>query len=161
MVVIRVFAAAILLPLMLSFAAAQGHSGDVLVSNAWSRATPGGVRTGVAYFEITDKGAAGDKLIGAKSDVAERVELHNHIHEDGVMKMRRVDAVEVPAGETVTLNPGGFHLMLMNLKRPLKAGDELKLTLVFEKAGEIEVTASVEPIGAKGPAGHIGGEHKH
>lgn len=159
--VIRVLAAALLLPFMLSFAAAQGQSGDVTVSNAWSRATPGGAPNGAAFFEITAKGAAGDKLVAAKSDVADRVELHNHIHEGGVMKMRQVDAIPVPAGGTVKLEPGGFHVMLLGLKRPLKAGDELKLTLVFEKAGEMGITASVKPIGAKGPDGHNGGGHKH
>lgn len=160
MKVFRVLAAA-LLPLMVSFAAAQAQSSDVSVTHVWSRATPGGAKTGAAFFEMTAKGAAGDKLIAAKSDAAERVELHNHIHEDGVMKMRRVDAIDVPAGEMVTLKPGGFHLMLMGLKHPLKAGDELELTLVFEKAGEVGVKASVEPIGAKAPAGHHGGGHKH
>ncbi|MCL4766538.1 MAG: copper chaperone PCu(A)C [Hyphomicrobiaceae bacterium] len=156
----RLVAAAILLPVLFSFAAAQSGSGGVSVSQAWSRATPGGARNGAAYFQVTAKGAGGDKLVAARSDAADRVELHTHLHEGGVMRMRQVEAIELPAGKTVTLEPGGFHLMLLNLKRPLKAGEDLELTLVFEKAGEVAVKATVEPIGAKGPAGgHMGQGH--
>lgn len=158
---IRFLAAALILGLMVPFAAAQGQSNGISVSQAWSRATPGGVRNGTAYLQISSKGPEGDKLVGAKSDIAGQVELHNHIHEGGMMKMRRVDAIDVPAGETVKLEPGGFHVMLMDLKRPLKAGESFDLTLVFEKAGDIPVKATVEPIGAKGPGGQHGGMHKH
>ncbi|HEX7074914.1 MAG TPA: copper chaperone PCu(A)C [Hyphomicrobiaceae bacterium] len=160
MTVMRVLIAGILLPLMGSLAFAQGSSDGIAVSEAWLRATPGGVKTGAAYLTISDTGP-GDRLVAAKSDVAERVELHNHVHENGVMKMRRVDAIEIPAGETVTLAPGGYHLMLFDLKHPLKAGEKVQLTLEFEKAGEIPVTASVEPIGAKGPSGAVAGDHHH
>lgn len=158
--VMRFVAAAILLPVLFSFSAAQSETGGISVSQAWARATPGGARTGGAYLQLTAKAGGGDRLVAARSDAAERVELHTHLHEDGVMRMRRVEAIEVPAGKTVTLAPGGFHLMLMNLKRPLKAGEKLDMTLVFEKAGEIAVTATVEPIGAGGPAGgHSGQDH--
>ena len=154
----RFLAAAVLMPLLSSYALAQAHSGDIVVSEAWSRATPGGARNGAAFMQITSK-STGDKLLKAKSDVAERVELHTHIHEQGVMRMRRVDAIEVPAGKTVMLQPGGYHVMLMDLKRPLDAGDKVDLTLVFEKAGEVAVTATVEPIGAKGPGSAAGMSH--
>ncbi len=171
MTLLKILAAAMLLPLMSSLAAAQNESGGISVSEAWSRATPGGARNGAAFLQISAKGT-GDRLVDANSEVAERVELHNHIHEDGVMKMRRVDGIEIPADGSVTLEPGGYHLMLMNIKRPLKAGETLDLTLVFEKAGEVEVTAKVEPIGAKGPGSadgghgaghgdHGSGAHKH
>lgn len=156
---IAVLAAALMLPLLPLNS--QAESGGITVSQAWSRATPGGVRTGGAFLQITASAAAGDRLVDAKSGAAERVELHTHIHEGGVMKMRRVEAIDVPAGETVTLAPGGYHLMLMNLQQPLREGDTLDLTLVFEKAGEIEVTATVEPIGAKGPGGAAGSGHGH
>ena len=161
MMAIRLMAAALLLGFAVPFAAAHGDTGDISVSNAWTRATPGGARNAAVYMEIASKGMAGDKLVGAKSDAAGRAELHNHIHESGVMKMRRVEAIDVPPGKSVTLEPGGLHLMLFDLKRPLKAGDKLDLTLVFEKAGNIDVTATVEPISAKGPGGHHGGAHKH
>lgn len=148
---------AALLPLLSSFAVAQ--ESNVAVLDAWARETPGGAKTGAAFLQVTAK-TDSDKLIDARSSVAEHVELHNHVHENGVMRMRRVDAIEVPAGKTVTLEPGGYHLMLMNLKQPLKAGDTIDLTLVFEKAGQVEVTASVQPIGAKGPGGAESG-HGH
>lgn len=156
---LTVFAAALIVPMLSLSPSAWAEAGTVTVSQAWSRATPGGVHTGGAYLQITASEAAGDNLVDARSDAAERVELHNHIHEDGVMKMRRVEAIEIPAGKTVALAPGGYHLMLMNLKQPLRAGDKLDLTLVFEKAGEVEVTATVEPIGAKGPHGAAGTDH--
>ena len=85
--------------------------------------------------------------------MAGAAELHNHIMENGIARMRRVDAIDVPAGNSVTLKPGGYHLMLTDLKAPLKEGDLVKLTLVFEKAGEIEVEATVGPLGAMGPHG--------
>lgn len=158
MTVSRILIAAVLLPLMSSLAFAQSSSDGIAVSEAWLRATPGGARTGAGFLTISAT-SHGDRLVAAKSDVAERVELHNHVHEDGVMKMRRVDAIEIPAGETVTLAPGGYHLMLFNLKQPLKAGEKVHLTLDFEKAGEVPVTANVEPIGAKGPGNSAGGGH--
>lgn len=155
------FLAALLLAGLAVSAAAEAQPNGVEITGAWSRATPGGVRTGVAYFQITSRGSAGDKLVAARSDAADRVELHDHIHEGGVMKMRRVEAIEVPAGETVKLEPGGLHMMLLDLKHPLKAGENLDLTLVFEKAGEVHVAAKVEPIGATGPGNQHGGAHKH
>lgn len=155
------YLAALLLGLAIPMAPVEAQTSAVEVTGAWSRATPGGVRTGVAYMEITSKGSTGDRLVAARSDAAARVELHDHIHEDGVMKMRSVEAIEIPAGSTVKLAPGGLHLMLMELKQPLKAGEELDLTLVFDKAGEVQVTASVEPIGATGPHDHHGDHHNH
>jgi hypothetical protein len=128
-------------------------SKSVTVAHPWARATPGGVKVGGAYLEMRAAAESGDRLIAAKSPVAGAAELHSHIMENGIARMRRVDAIVVPAGKSVTLRPGGYHLMLTDLKAPLKEGDLLKLTLVFEKAGEIEVEATVEPIGATGPHG--------
>jgi hypothetical protein len=125
----------------------------ITVAHPWARATPPGAKVGGAYLEIKAGKGVSDRLIAAKSSAAGAVELHNHIHEGGVMKMRKVDAIAVPAGKSVVLGPGGYHVMLMDLKSPLKEGEPLKLTLEFEKAGEIEVEASVEPVGAKGPHG--------
>jgi copper(I)-binding protein len=163
---LRVLIAGLLLLPLASLAAAQQPKADsVAVSEAWARATPGGVRNGAAFLQITASGA-GDRLMDVRSGAAGRVELHSHIHEAGVMKMRRVEAIDVPAGKPVVFKPGGLHIMLMDLKQPLKAGEQVDLTLVFEKAGEIEVRASVEPIGAAGPASKAGpaghaGSHKH
>lgn len=134
--------------------AAQGTSAKgITVAQPWARATPGGAKVGAAYLTIAaDKGTQ-DRLVAARSAVAGRVELHTHIMDGEVMKMRRVEAIAVGDGKTVLLQPGGDHVMLIDLKAPLKQGEPIKLTLVFEKAGEIEVEAGVEPIGAKGPRG--------
>jgi copper(I)-binding protein len=131
-----------------SFAAAQEFkAGGITVIAPWARATPGSAKVGGAYLELKAAGA-GDRLISATSTVAGTVEIHEHVNEGGVMKMRRVDGLAVPAGGSVTLKPGGYHLMLMDLKRPLKQGDKLQLTLTFEKAGTVAVEGPIAPIGA-------------
>jgi copper(I)-binding protein len=153
-------------------AGASAHeftASGVTVAHPWARATPGGVTVGSAYLEVRAAPGRGDRLVAARSPVAGSVEIHSHVMERGIAKMRRVDAVAVPAGKSVVLKPGGYHVMLMDLKQPLKEGDLLNLTLVFEKAGPIEVEATVEPIGATGPHGFAGqppaeakgGAHKH
>jgi copper(I)-binding protein len=153
--------------------AASAHeftASGVTVAHPWARATPGGVTVGGAFLEIRAAPGRGDRLVAARSPVAGSVEIHSHVMERGIAKMRRVDAVAVPGGKSVVLKPGGYHVMLMDLKQPLKEGDLLTLTLVFEKAGPIEVEATVEPIGATGPHGFAGqppaqasksGAHKH
>jgi copper(I)-binding protein len=132
-------------------AAEQFGSSGVTIATAWTRATPGGAKNGAVYMSITAEPGAGDRLVAARSDAARSVELHTSIREGGVSKMRRLDALEILAGESVVLQPGGHHLMLLDLKQPLKAGDRLKLTLVFEKAGEITVEASINAIGSGSP----------
>jgi periplasmic copper chaperone A len=149
-------AGSLLLSLLLFSGAVVAHeytSNGITVAHPWARATPGGVKIGGAYFEMTAAAGRGDRLIAVRSAVAGNVELHSHIMEGGVARMRRVDAIAIGAGKSVVLAPGGYHVMLMDLKQPLKEGDLLKLTLVFEKAGEIEIEATVEPIGAMGPHG--------
>lgn len=132
-----------------SLAAAQEFkAGGVTVVAPWARATPGGAKIGGAYLELKAAAGAGDRLVSAASTAAGTVEIHEHVNEGGVMKMRRVDGLAVPAGGSVTLKPGGYHLMLMDLKRPLKQGDKLQLTLTFEKAGTLSVEGPVAPLGA-------------
>jgi copper(I)-binding protein len=125
----------------------------ITVAHPWARATPGGVTVGGAYLEIKAAAGKGDRLIGAKSPVAGSAEIHSHTMDGGVSRMRRVDGVVIAGGKSLVLAPGGYHIMLVDLKAPLKEGDLVKLTLVFEKAGEIEVDATVEPVGAMGPHG--------
>jgi periplasmic copper chaperone A len=134
-------------------AAHEFASKGVTVAHPWARATPGGVKVGGAYFEMKAAAGKGDRLIAASSPVAGSVEIHNHIMEGGIARMRRVDAIAIAGGKSVVLGPSGYHVMLVDLKQPLKEGDLLKLTLVFEKAGQIEVEATVEPVGAMGPHG--------
>ncbi len=118
------------------------------VVQAWARATPGGAKVGAAFLEIQGAPDGDDKLLAASTPIAGAVELHDHIKDGGIMRMRRIEAIPVPAGKTVTLKPGGLHLMLLELKAPLVAGDAFDLTLTFEKSGTIKVTAPVQKIGA-------------
>lgn len=162
-----VAAAGLIVPL-----AAVAHGGaanGVSVEHPWVRATPGGSTITAAFMEI--KSETGDKLMSAASPAAGRVEVHTHIMEGDVMKMRRVEALDIKAGDTRHLKPMGDHIMLFDLKAPLKDGDTVKMTLTFEKAGAVEVEATVEPVGATGPHGmdqqpansgeKSGGEHQH
>src|SRR6185312_11907598 len=129
-------------------------AGDLVISQAWSRATPGGAKIGGGFLTIENKGSAPDRLIGASADFAGKVELHEMAMNDGVMKMRPVEGgLTIEPGKTVKLAPGGYHFMMMDLKKPLKQGEKLPITLQFEKAGKVTVTLDVEGVGAKGPAG--------
>jgi periplasmic copper chaperone A len=129
-------------------------AGDLVITQGWSRATPGGARTGGGFLTIENKGSAPDRLIGASADVAGKVEVHEMAMHDGVMKMRPVEGgLTIDAGKTVKLAPSGYHLMMTDLKSPLKQGDKLPLTLQFEKAGKVAVTLDVQGVGAAAPAG--------
>lgn len=144
----------------------QADQATIDVREPWSRATPSGVNVGAAYMQISLKAGSGDRLIGARSERAGRVEVHTHIEEDGVMKMRKVEALDLTAGETLSLAPGGHHMMLFDLKTPLTKGETVPVVLIFEKAGEVTVEAKVAAIGAMKPAGRgaergSGSEHHH
>lgn len=136
--------------------AALAQSGTITVENAWSRAAMAG-RNGAVFLTIVDKGQA-DTLVSASSPVAERVEVHESLMDQGVMKMREVKGLTVTPEKPVTLAPGGYHIMLMNLKQPLSEGDKIQVTLNFQKAGAVSTTAVVAKAGAPAPAGQ---EHKH
>jgi periplasmic copper chaperone A len=132
--------------------AEDAKAGDLVISQAWSRATPNGAKIGAGYFTIENKGATADKLVGVSGDVSPRIELHEMSMNNGVMKMRPVDGgLTIDPGKTVKLAPSGYHLMIMDLKSPLKQGDKLPLTLQFEKAGKVAVTLDVQGVGAQGP----------
>ena len=148
---------------LLALTAIPAHAQDkgVTVVEPWARATPPGAKVGAAYLELKAAKGAADKLVSASSPVAGTVEIHNHIMEGDIAKMRRVDFVPVPDGGSVTLEPGGYHIMLMDLKNQLKAGDTIKLKLKLEKAGEIEVDATVRPIGARKSKADQGTQHQH
>ena len=133
--------------------AADVKAGDLVVSQAWSRATPGGAKVAGGFLTITNNGKADDRLVAITADVAGRTEVHEMSMDNGVMKMRPVEGgLAVPAGKTVTLAPGGYHLMLEELKSPLKQGEHVPVTLQFEKAGKVQVTLDVQGVGAKGPS---------
>lgn len=117
----------------------------------WIRATPPNVETAAAYARIDGAGTA-DRLVSARTEAAERVEIHTHVNQNGVMTMTRIDALAVPATGSATLAPGGDHLMLIGLRRPLAAGDTVTFTLVFEKSGEVTVPFTVRDARAQPPA---------
>jgi copper(I)-binding protein len=119
---------------------------SLVIDDAWSRATPKGASVAAGYLTINNKGAAPDRLLGGASSVG-RVEIHEMKTVSGIMQMRRLRNLSIPAGGTVELKPGGFHLMFLNLKAPLAEGQDFKTTLKFEKAGAVEVNFHVRPLG--------------
>ena len=141
--------------------AEEVKAGDLVITQAWSRATPGGAKIGGGYLTIENRGSAPDRLIGGSADVAGNVQIHEMTMNNGVMTMRALDkGLAIEPGKTVKLAPGGYHLMLMDLKSPLKQGDKLPVTLEFEKAGKVKLSLDVQGIGAQAPGGadHSGGQ---
>ncbi|WP_246184794.1 copper chaperone PCu(A)C [Paracoccus aestuariivivens] len=137
-------------------AAAEITVGDLKISSPFSRATPPGAPVGGGFLTVANGGSADDRLVSASSPAAEKVEIHEMAMEGDVMKMRQLpDGLPIPAGTSVDLKPGGFHLMLMGLKQPLIEGESVPLTLEFEKAGKVDLSLQVGPMNAKG------NEHAH
>jgi copper(I)-binding protein len=132
------------------FAAAHDYKlGPLEIAHPWTRATPKGATVAGGYLKVTNKGTAPDRLIGGSAAVAGRFEIHEMRLVNNVMQMRPLPAgLEIKPGETVELKPGSYHLMFMQLKAPLEPGKSVKGTLVFERAGTIEVEYTVEAIGA-------------
>lgn len=139
--------------LLAGTAFAQGST-TVRIEQAWARPTVAGQSTGGGYAAITNSGSVADRLVGGSTPAAERVELHSMTMQGDVMRMRQLDAIDVPAGQQVKLEPGGLHLMLVGLKAPLKNGSSVPLTLRFEKAGDVPVQLSVRPAHAGTGHGH-------
>lgn len=141
------FLAALALTLTAGPTAAQGTSGGIRVDDAWARRAVmlkgDFTGTGAIYAALVNAGRGTDTLIEARTDAAEVVEIHETFQEGGLSRMRQVPGIDVPAGRTVELKPGGYHIMLINLKRDLKAGQTLSVTLVFKQAGNIPVTAQI------------------
>jgi uncharacterized protein YcnI len=135
-------------------------AGALVIEGPWARATPGGARVGGGYVKITNTGKAPDRLIGGSLPIAGSVEVHEMAMSGDVMKMRQLEhGLEIKPGQTVELKPGGSHLMFMNLTGGLKAGETVKGTLKFEKAGTVEVEFRVAPIGAQSATGSM--HHMH
>jgi copper(I)-binding protein len=131
--------------------------GSLEITDLWARATPPGAPTAAGYLTITNHGNAPDKLTGVSTPAAKAGELHIMKVENGVMTMRPAEGgIEIPAGGTVTLAPGGFHLMFISPKEQLKDGGELPVTLTFATAGKVDTFLHIMPIGSKGPAGTAG-----
>jgi copper(I)-binding protein len=133
--------------------AEEVKAGDLVITQAWSRATPGGAKIGGGYLTIENKGSSPDRLIGGSGDVASKIEVHEMAMNNGVMTMRPLDkGLTIEPGKTVKLAPGGYHLMLFDLKSPLKQGDKVPVILEFERAGKAKRSLDVQSVGAQAPA---------
>ena len=135
--------------------AAQGTG--VVVEQPWARAALQGGNGG-AFLTLRNTGTAPDRLLSASSPLARTTEIHETVREGEVMRMRPVSAIAIPAGGSVTLRPGGAHVMLVGLSGALRAGTTVPLTLTFERAGTVEVQVAVQAAGASAPAS---GHHAH
>ena len=132
--------------------AADYMLGSIRISQPWARATPKGASTGAAYMTVTNKGTTPDRVSCASSDASAKCQIHSMTMDNGVMKMRPVEGgLEIKPGETITLKPSGFHVMLVDLKSPLEQGKTVEVTLQFEKAGTVKVEFPVAAIGAAAP----------
>jgi copper(I)-binding protein len=127
--------------------AQDASAGGLTITQGFARSSPMMANAGAGFLTITNAGAA-DRLLAFKTEACEQPELHTHIEQDGMMAMRKVDAIDVPANSQTVLAPGGLHLMFIGLKSPLQEGGQVAVTLVFEKAGEIAVSLPVKGPGA-------------
>jgi copper(I)-binding protein len=151
------FVAAIMIAAATIAAPAQNYTaGSLKIERPWTRATPAGAKVAGGYMTITNSGKEPDRLVGGTLPRAGRFEVHEMKMDGGVMKMRELQGgLEIKPGETVQLKPGGYHVMFMELKEPLRQGETLKGQLRFEKAGTVDVEYKVESVGAQS-SGHQG-----
>ncbi len=142
---------ALVLPLALAWpvVAHQYELGALVIGHPWSRPAPHGMSMGAAYLSITNHGTSEEQLIGASTPVAASVQIHRTTIVDGIARMRPMTEVVIPAGATVKIEPGGIHLMLVDLKAELEAGKRAPLTLEFRHAGKITVQLAIEQHDAK------------
>ena len=153
----RHFLVGVILTLALSASAAAEYKvGGLQIREPWARATPKGAEVAAGYMTIVNAGTQADRLIGGSTVVAGRFEIHEMAIKEGVMQMRPVaSGLEIRPGMTVELKPGGLHAMWLDLRRPLAAGERVRGSLVFERAGKVEIEYQIQPIGGA-PQGHSG-----
>jgi hypothetical protein len=137
-------------------AGTAAETATVTVERPWARASAGPADHGVAYLTLKNGGDSSDRLVGAASPRAGRVEIHTHGVAGGVMRMRQVAAVALMPGATAVFEPGALHLMLFDLGQPLREGERFPLTLTFEHRGAVTVEVPVGPPGARGPGPDAG-----
>jgi periplasmic copper chaperone A len=128
--------------------------GDMRIMQPWSRALPPVSVNGAAYMTLMNTGTVADKLISISTPAARKAEVHTHVMDDGMMKMRPVGDLEIPPGDSAVMQPGGLHIMLMGLTAPLVEGETYPLTLNFERAGSIELKVMIMEPGESGH-GHM------
>jgi periplasmic copper chaperone A len=159
LVVISVFAFTCLPAL--AAASGMAHAGSIDIQGGWVRATPNGARTGAAYLTIDNQGGAEDRLTGGTTTAASTMQIHEMKVENGVMSMREVTGgLALPAHAKTELKPGGYHIMLIGLAKPIAAGDDVVLTLHFAKAGDVTMQLPAKDASAMqtmGGAMHMGG----
>jgi len=134
-----------------SFAGNEVRAGSLLLQQPWARATIGKLRPGAAYLTIINKGKVDDTLVSISTPVSGRAELHLSTMEGGIMKMLPASFILIKAGKTVKLAPGGWHIMLMELKKPLNQGDSFPLTFCSKQAGKVTIKMHVAGPGASQP----------
>jgi copper(I)-binding protein len=153
---VPILVSALLLAVMSS---ASGHDykvGSLKIDHPWSRATPKGASVAGGYMKITNTGATPDRLVGGNTEVAQKFELHQMSMDGGVMKMRELDkGLEIPPGGTIELKPGSFHVMMTGVTRPFVKGERVKASLMFEKAGKVDIEFAVDAAGGDAK------EHQH
>jgi copper(I)-binding protein len=138
--------------------AADYDVGSIHITQPWARATPKGASSAAAYMTLTNNGKTPDRVNCVASDASAECQIHSMTMDNGVMVMRPVEGgLEIKPGETVTLKPGGFHMMLLNLKHPLEQGNSLQATLKFDSAGTVQVDYPIAAIGAAAPGVPAGG----
>ena len=143
-----------LLPAALAAAvvlAQPAAAADISVQDPFARASAGMAQVGAAFMTLKNTSAANDQLVAASSPVSATAELHNHIKDGDIIRMRQVPSIDVPAGGTVALQPGGLHVMLIGLKQPLREGETFPLTLTFAHAGAVTVEVPVKSAGEMAP----------
>lgn len=147
----------VMLAVLTGTASAQQYRiGDLVVENPRSREMPPVAETGAVWLLVENQGGVADRIVSADSPIAAETELHAHDIEDGVVKMRRLPSVEVPAGSETVFGPGGRHVMLIGLNEPLVAGETFPMTIRFERAGAIEVPVRVSASGEPAHGSHFG-----
>ena len=152
MIIRRLILAALAAAIAVPAIAHDYKLGALEISHPWTRATPATAQSGGGFLTITNKGTAPDRLIAARSTVSDKVEVHEMKMDGNVMRMRELEkGLEIPAGATVMLKPGGYHIMFMGLKAPLAKDAKVPVTLVFEKAGSLDIVLDVEALGASAP----------
>jgi hypothetical protein len=145
---------------VLPASAADYTVGSIHITDPWARATPKGASAGASYMTITNNGTGPDRVSCVSSDAAAQCQIHTMTMEDNVMKMRPVEGgLEIKPGETVRLRPGSLHMMLVDLKHPLEAGQTVKATLKFDHAGTVDVDYPIAAIGAPAPGAASGGSN--
>ncbi|MBX3596897.1 MAG: copper chaperone PCu(A)C [Rhizobiaceae bacterium] len=157
---IAVFTFALLFAMNQQIHAHEFKLGELEIIHPWSRETPNGAKVAAGYVKIVNHGKQADKLIAASGTIASKTEIHEmSVDSSGVMTMRPVESVEIPAGGEVELKPGSYHIMFMGLTDPKKKGDKFSGSLTFERAGKIEVEFSVEAMGGAHQKKNAHGAH--